>query len=84
MAYNRDYMARMIISEKIHNNIIRICIDGIILDKKHDFKIDYKPIPEDKTTGSIFFVSSNKYYNQCLECKNFYKFKEYKKCPDCN
>ena len=37
MAYNRDYMARLSITEKLHDNIIRICVDGVILNKNHQF-----------------------------------------------
>lgn len=84
MAYNRDYMARLLITEKLHDNIIRICVDGVILNKNHQFNGNYIPINENKTTGCIFFVSSNEYYNRCLKCNNFFKYKSYKQCPECN
>ena len=52
-AYTRDYVGRMILKEKIHDKIIRIHTDGIVLSEPHDFTLDYKPIPEAKTTGKI-------------------------------
>jgi hypothetical protein len=83
-AYARDYMGRLIIDEKIHDNIIRIHTDGIVLNIEHNFKNEiYKPIPEAKTTGKIFWVNTNKYYHQCSKCQNFYKYDK-RGCPECN
>lgn len=83
-AFNRDYLARTIIKEKIHDKIIRIHTDGIVLSEPHTFSGNYFPIVETKTTGNLFFVSKNEYYNQCCKCNNFYHYKKYKTCPDCD
>lgn len=70
----RIYMAELIIKNKLHNNLIRVQIDSLVLDKPFDFTESYKPIPEDKTTGTMFFVNLNDYYHQCSQCNQFYKF----------
>ncbi len=83
-SFNRDYLSKMIINEKIYDKIIRIHTDGIVLSESHKFdESSYYPIPESKTTGNLFFVSLNEYYNQCLKCQNFYNCRNYKVCPDC-
>ena len=85
MSYCRLYMSETIIKNKIWDNVIRICIDGLILDKEHEFlKNRYNPIPEEKSSGNIFFVNSNNYYHQCIKCNEFFKYKNYKNCPNCN
>lgn len=82
-AFTRDYVARTIIKEKIHDKIIRIHTDGLVLSEQHNFTLDYKPIPEDKTTGKIYWKSTNTYFHQCNKCNNFYKYTS-NLCPDCN
>lgn len=79
----RDYMARLLINEKLHDNVIRVQTDGIVLNKHHTFSGEYIPIPEDKTTGNIFWVNVNNYYHQCEVCNEFYKFSK-EGCPECN
>ncbi len=81
-AFARDYMSRLLIDNKLHDNIIRLQTDGIVLNKPHIFKGDYVPIPEKKTTGNIFWVNVNKYYHKCDKCNNFYKFNKMG-CPNC-
>jgi hypothetical protein len=81
-AFARDYMSRLLIDNKLHDNIIRIQCDGVVLNKPHTFKGDYVPIPETKTSGSIFWVNVNKYYHKCDKCENFYKFNKLG-CPEC-
>jgi hypothetical protein len=75
-------MARLLIDNKLHDNIIRLQCDGVVLNKPHTFKGDYVPIPENKTTGNIFWVNVNKYYHKCDKCENFYKFNKLG-CPEC-
>lgn len=81
-SYIRDFMAELIIKNKLHNNIIRVHTDGIVLDKEFKFEGAYIPLPEDKSTGDLFFVNLNKCYHKCQKCNNFFKF-EKTGCPDC-
>ena len=76
----------MIIENKLYNNIIKIQVDGIILDKEFDFSKDnYNPILEEKSTGSLYFVSINEVYTKCRKnnCQNFFKYKNGYLCDDC-
>lgn len=85
-AFSRDCMSRMIIKEKIHDKIIRIQTDGIVLSESHKFdESKYYPTPERKLTGNVFFVNVNEYYNQCDKCTNFFKYSDWNGiCPECN
>jgi hypothetical protein len=76
-------MGRLLITEKLHENIIRIQCDGVVLNKEHTFSGDYIPVPENKTTGTIFFVNVNKYYHCCPLCAEYYKFNKIG-CPECD
>lgn len=82
-AYARDYVGRMIITEKIHDKVIRIHTDGITLLEPHEFKLEYKPIPEKKSTGWIYWNSNTTYYHKCDKCNEFYKYCSIG-CPECN
>ena len=84
-AFARDLTARTIIKNKIHENIVRVQTDGIVLNKPFTFQGDYIPIPEDKTTGKIFWVSSMEYYHKCnnVNCENYFKFSKSKFCDEC-
>ncbi len=81
-AFARDYIARLLIDNKLHENIIRLQCDGVVLNKSHAFKGDYVPIPETKTSGNIFWVNVNNYYHKCDICDQFYKFNKLG-CPEC-
>lgn len=82
-AFSRDYIGRMIIKEKIHDKIVRIYTDGLVLTEQHNFEGDYVPIVDSKTTGKIFWNSISTYYYQCQECNRFYNHNK-SICPDCN
>jgi hypothetical protein len=58
----RKHLANIILKHKIIDDIIRIQTDGIVLTREYQFKGDYAPIPEDKTTGLITWYHLN---NNC-------------------
>ena len=85
-AFGRNYIRKLIIENKLYKNIIKCQTDGIILDKPFEFSNDvYNPISEDKSTGSLYFVSLNEVYHKCQNknCENFFKFKNTKFCENC-
>jgi len=58
----------------------------VVLDKEFDFSNDvYNPILEEKSTGSLYFVSINEVYHKCKNknCENFFKFKNNHLCDNC-
>jgi hypothetical protein len=59
VALGRKHLCNIILKHKIIDNIIRIQTDGIVLNRECIFKGDYKPIPEDKTTGLITWLHVN-------------------------
>jgi hypothetical protein len=62
VSFCRVHIGDLIISEELIDNVIRIHTDGITLNTEHDFThLFYYPIPEDKTTGSIYWENVNKY-----------------------
>lgn len=76
-AYTRDYIARLIIKEKIHDKVIRVYTDNITLTEPHEFTtMEYVPISEKKTTGKIYWKSCSTYFFHCSQCNQFYKY-----CP---
>lgn len=82
----RFYITKMLIDCDLLDNVIRICTDGIVLNKEYDFttsKYKFFPIPEDKTTGKIKFYHINKYVHICPTCKCEYNFKTKHECDDC-
>ena len=86
-AFERNYIRKLIIDNKLYNNIIKIQTDGLILDKSYNFSKDvYNPILEEKSTGSLFFVSLNEIYYHCQNknCENFFKYKNSYFCDNCN
>jgi hypothetical protein len=74
----RLYMTRIIIDNDLVDNVIRLCTDGIILNKRHNFEsnksYEYVPVSEKKTTGLIKFYHVNKYYHCCKYCKEEWKY----------
>lgn len=77
LASVRQYMTTIILNNGLDDNVIRLCTDGIVLNKQYDFStsdFEYYPKPEDKTTGLIKFYHVNKYFHYCPKCKEEYKF----------
>jgi hypothetical protein len=72
----RKYITDMILDSGLHDNVVRICTDGICLDESHDFSddYDYYPIPEQKTTGYIKYYNANNYMHVCKKCKHEWKY----------
>ena len=59
------------------NNVVRLCTDGIVLNKRHNFDnklYEYVPISEKKTTGLIKFYHVNKYNHCCKYCTDEWKY----------
>ncbi len=85
-AFCRDNISKLIIQNKLHDKIIRVQTDCVVLSEPFDFtksKLNYNPIPEPKTTGTIFFVNNNEYYHKCHKCENYFKYNKLG-CIDCN
>ena len=75
LASVRQYMTAIILNNNLDENVIRLCTDGIVLNKEYDFSHeDYFPKPEDKSTGLIKWHHVNKYFHYCPVCKQEYKF----------
>jgi hypothetical protein len=73
----RLYMTKIILDNDLDDNVVRLCTDGIVLNKKFDFdngKYEYVPLPEDKTTGFIKWYSVNDYRHVCKKCGDEWKF----------
>jgi len=59
----------------------------VVLDKLFNFSNGvYNPILEEKSTGSLYFVSINEVYHKCngRNCENFFKYKNNHFCENCN
>jgi hypothetical protein len=68
-------MTAIILSNNLDDNVIRLCTDGIVLNKEYDFsQMDYYPKPEAKTTGLIKWHHVNSYFHYCPKCKEEYKY----------
>jgi hypothetical protein len=62
MAYTRNFMAKLLISENLVDKFIRSHTDNITLSVPHDFShLSYYPKSEDKTSGLITWSNANKY-----------------------
>jgi hypothetical protein len=75
--YSRGYVFNMLSTHKLAKDVVRIHTDGICFKKPIDFpalKLDYYPVPEDKSTGTIKFYNLNCYYHICGECEVEYQF----------
>jgi hypothetical protein len=85
-AFGRNYIRKLIIENKLYNNIIKVQTDCVVLDKPFDFSKDiYNPVLEEKSTGTLYFVSINEVYHKCQNenCENFFKYKNTKFCENC-
>ena len=75
---SRLYITRLLCHYNLLENVVRICTDGVALDKQFEFKpcdkFPYMPLPEDKTTGKIRFTNVNNYFHTCKKCKCEYKY----------
>ena len=84
--FGRNYIRKLIIDNKLYENIIKIQVDSVILDKPYEFSKDsYNPLIEEKSTGAIYFVSLNEIYHKCRNknCENFFKYKNCYFCEIC-
>jgi hypothetical protein len=84
----RKYITDMILDCGLHDHVIRICTDGIVLDCEHDFTKNskdypYFPIMENKTTGLIKFYNVNKFFHVCDKCGHEWKFNKNYVCDKC-
>jgi hypothetical protein len=85
--YARMYVFNMISTNNLGKHVVRVHTDGIIFDKPINFdhfKMDYRPIPEKKTTGILKFYTLNCYVHVCLDCDEEYKYDKNNthKCAD--
>ena len=76
------YMTRIILDNKLNLNVIRLCTDGIVLNKEFDFSVNknysYVPIPESKTTGLIKWYHVSNYSHCCAKCGAEWKYDKIK------
>lgn len=73
----RNYMTKIILENSLNKNVVRLCTDGIVLNKEYDFnngKFDYVPLLEDKTTGYIKWYHVNDYKHVCKKCGEEWKY----------
>ena len=75
--FARGYVFNMMSTHRLTKDIIRVHTDGIVFKRPVDFpalKIDYHPIKEDKTSGTLIFYNSNCYYHVCKDCNTSYYY----------
>jgi hypothetical protein len=64
MAFTRNHMANLLLSENIIDKFIRSHTDNIVLTEPHDFThLPYYPLTEDKTSGDIKWLNPHEYIN---------------------
>ena len=84
-AFGRLDIFKLIDSNNLESNFVRVHTDGIILNKDFDFSkigLDYYPKPEDKTTGYMRYHNKLFGYHICKHCDQEFSFKEFK-CHMC-
>jgi hypothetical protein len=78
LSLSRCNIINLILENKeIEKSIIRIHTDNITLSQEFDFKkagYTYYPIKEEKTSGRIYWKSSNTYFHICDKCNTKYKY----------
>jgi hypothetical protein len=84
-AFGRLTIMKLIESNNLEENFIRVHTDGIVLSKSFDFSkvgLDYYPKPEDKTTGYIKYHNKLFGFHVCKNCDQEFKFRDYQ-CHVC-
>jgi hypothetical protein len=75
--FARGYVFNMLSTHGLAKDVVRCHTDGICFKRPIDFpalKLDYFPIPEDKSTGTLVFHNLNCYYHVCSECEAEFSF----------
>jgi hypothetical protein len=60
--YSRNVMGEIIMTNNLLDKVIRVHTDNITLEDEFEFTGDFIPIPEDKTTGFIYWHNANDYH----------------------
>lgn len=89
--FGRLKIFKVLHSNNLVKDVVRIHTDGIVLNKMVDFSklglpYNYYPTQEDKTTGQMMFANAVYGYHHCPKCKGFFcykDFKEHKKIIEC-
>jgi hypothetical protein len=71
------FVFNMLSSNDLAKDVCRVHTDGVCFRRPVNFqalKLDYFPIPEDKTTGTLKFYNLNSYVHVCPECEVEYSF----------
>jgi hypothetical protein len=75
--YSRGFVFNMLSTHDLAKDVVRCHTDGICFKRPINFpsmKLDYFPIPEAKSTGTLVFHNLNCYNHVCLDCKAEYSF----------
>ncbi len=75
--FARGFVFNMLSSNNLAKDVCRIHTDGICMKRPVNFqsmKLDYYPIPEAKSTGTLKFYNLNCYYHICPDCGTEYKY----------
>jgi len=86
--FARGFMFNMLSEQNIAKKVVRIHTDGICFNSPIDFpamKLNYYPIPEGKSTGTLIFHNLNSYNHVCPECEMEYTYDKNKihVCTSC-
>jgi hypothetical protein len=75
--FSRGFVFNMLSTHDLAQFVVRIHTDGICFNRPINFpafKLDYFPVPEQKTTGTIKFMNLNCYNHVCEECNEEFSF----------
>ena len=75
--FARGYVFNMLSSNNLASSVCRVHTDGLCMKHPVDFKalkLDYFPIPEAKSTGTLKFMNLNCYYHVCSKCDVEYSY----------
>lgn len=75
--FSRGFVFSMLSTHDLAQFVVRIHTDGICFNRPINFpalKLDYFPVPEQKTTGTIKFMNLNCYHHVCEECNEEFSF----------
>ena len=90
-ANSRLKMFKLIESNNLEKNVVRVHTDGLCLNKQFNFNKtnkpysfykNYYPIPEDKTSGLIKWYNSQVCKHICSKCNNEFSYKDFV-CHSC-